>query len=250
MKMHKTHDDGIAGIVTMIIVLTALALLSWWYAAQRSANSPIVPNTVKTASDLAALSKRFSPAPPDPAIVALANAARKYDVDPAYLLAISRFETATEFSPLVEPGCKNCSAQGLCQMIRATRKAYGVKYVRYKSGPYISWLITKAQEQADACARFTRKHIVAISKAVGRKPTYGDLYACHIFGLDGGLRIMRAKGSTLTRRVVSKGAWKNNKFIRKARTVRDLRVAFSMMIRRQMRRIKVPSEQACRAPLR
>ncbi|MCP5016263.1 MAG: hypothetical protein GY938_13470 [Ketobacter sp.] len=185
----------------------------------------------------------------DPAIIALANAARKYDLNPVLFIAISRFETAKTFSPMIGPG--SSSAQGMCQMIASTRKAYGVKtakYIRGISGPKILFMIKTAQQQADACARFTRDQIKAIRSMVGRKPTPGEIYLCHLQGLGGCRRVLQAAPGVSVSKVTSKGARKANGFIRRAKTAGGLRIAASNMMRRQMAAVVVPSRDVCEAP--
>lgn len=180
----------------------------------------------------------------DPAHIALANAARKHGVDPLLLLAISRFETAKTFSPLIGPG--SSSAKGLCQMIRATRKRYDVKLSKYdRSKPYISHLIDEAEHQADACARFTRDQIGLIRGIVNRKPTPGEIYLCHLLGMGSCERVIKAPSGRPVSKVTSSAARKVNGFIRRAKTAGGLRIAASKMIRKQMQLVDVPPENAC-----
>lgn len=224
----------IAVLVLVVVgVLLLMFLMLWPEPETKQTDHPIKTETAKGA---------------DPAHIALANAARKYGVDPVLFLAISRFETAKTFSPLIGP--KTSSALGLCQMIKATRKSYGVEPKKYNrsKGPYISHLISEAEGQADACARFTRDQIKAIRSLLPekRKPTPGEIYLCHLLGLGACRVVINAAPGATVASVTSKAARKANPFIRRQKTAGSLRIAASRMIRAQMQHVVVPSEDVCR----
>lgn len=222
----------IASILLVGAVLSALALLRG------------VPPATSPTQEISPIDM------PDPAHIALANAARRHDLDPALLMAISRFETAKTFSPLIAPiknGKRLSSAVGLCQMIKSTRKSYALTIGKYdNTKPYISHLITEAEKQADACARFTKDQMKAIKSIVGRKPTPGEVYLCHLLGLGGCRRVIKAASNTPLTKLLSAKAIKANPFIRRAKTAGGLRMAASLKIRKQMQLVDVPPENLCR----
>lgn len=153
--MNHQSENGLAGLVTIGVVFLFVGCAAFFASAPQKPGQGAA--TGQVSSDLVA---RFAPRGPDPALVALANAARKYEIDPVLFLAISRFETARTFSPNIGP--RSSSARGLCQMIRSTRVRYKIRLAKYtRKGPYISHLIAEARKQADACARFTRDQIAA-----------------------------------------------------------------------------------------
>ena len=182
----------------------------------------------------------------DPAEIMLARAARKYGVDPRLLMGIVRFESAKTFSPLVAP--PTGSAQGLCQMIRSTRRRYGVKKYSHVEGRpvhLVGYIAGAARKQAYACARFTRDQIALLKTELGRRPAYGEVYLCHLLGMPVCKRVIKADANTDIATLTSKAVRKANPFVARAGTAGGLIRAAGKMIKAQMNAVRVPPDNLC-----
>lgn len=101
-------------------------------------------------------------------------AARKYGLDSDMLMTIADIES--KFNPNAKnPGS---SASGLFQFVKDTARQYGL------TDPFDPYA------NADAGARFIRDNIMGLQKALGRKPTTGEIYLAHQQGLGGATALL------------------------------------------------------------
>jgi hypothetical protein len=105
----------------------------------------------------------------------ITDAATRYGVDPNDAIRIAQIESG------MDPRAHNPSgASGLFQFMPSTWKQYGAG-----RSPF------DAYANADAGMRFTRDNIQGLQKALGRKPTAGEIYMAHQQGLGGALTLLR-----------------------------------------------------------
>lgn len=115
-----------------------------------------------------------STATPGPIPDYITSAATKYGVDPAYLAHTAQIESG------MNPNNVNptSGAAGLFQFVPSTAKQYGL------SNPM------DPAASADAAARLTADNTKALTAALGRAPTPGELYLAHQQGADGAAKLI------------------------------------------------------------
>ncbi len=112
--------------------------------------------------------------PPDDIKNIITAAATKYGVDPDSLMAIAKIESN------YDPNAHNPSgASGLFQFMPATARDYGLTN---PNDPVAA---------ADAAARLTRDDQKALTSALGRAPTTGELYLAHQQGITGATALLK-----------------------------------------------------------
>lgn len=114
----------------------------------------------------------------------LSEAAKRYGEDPETLTEIARIETGGTFDPNARN--PNSTAGGLLQFIDSTARQYGLRD-KYD-----------ASQSADAGARLQRDNRQALTKALGRDPTPGELYLAHQQGSGGAIRLLANPGALAT----------------------------------------------------
>lgn len=134
--------------------------------------------------------------PPGPTRVraAIARAAQAHGVDAGVLTTIASLESS--FNPQAQN--PNSSAGGLFQFIDGTARQYGLTN---RFDP---------DQASDAAARLTRDNITALSRALGRQPTVGEIYLAHQQGAQGAIRLLTAPAPQLASAVVGRDAVRLN----------------------------------------
>ncbi len=103
------------------------------------------------------------------------DAAARYGVDPDEAIQIGQIESG------LDPRAHNASgASGIFQFMPSTWAQYGGG-----KSPF------DAYANADAGMRFTRDNIQGLTRALGRKPTVGEIYMAHQQGLGGALTLLK-----------------------------------------------------------
>jgi hypothetical protein len=110
--------------------------------------------------------------PEDPN-TAIQSAANQYGVDPAYLARVAAIESSNNPNAVSSTGAK-----GLFQFTGGTAKAYGL------TNP------SDVSQSANAAARLTADNQAALTKALGRQPTSGELYLAHQQGATGAIALI------------------------------------------------------------
>jgi len=105
-------------------------------------------------------------------------------IDPMVLLAVAQIESN------LRPKAANprSSARGLFQFIRSTGRSYGLPSNAANAS---------IKDQVAAGVRFTRDNINTFSRAVGRRPTPGEVYLMHFLGAGRGVIVGQNQNSTL-----------------------------------------------------
>jgi len=106
---------------------------------------------------------------------AIGTAASSSGVDPAYMTRLALVENGGK----VEGGSTLSSAQGPFQFLSGTAKQYGLTN---PNDPAAS---------ADAAARLTLDNKAALTQALGREPTPGELYLAHQQGAGGAIKLLQ-----------------------------------------------------------
>jgi hypothetical protein len=115
------------------------------------------------------------PAPPPMKMDdAIAGAASRSGVQPQYLTRLAMLESGGDPSAT----SKLSSAQGPFQFIKSTARQYGL------DNP------SDTGASADAAARLTLDNKAALTKALGREPTDGELYLAHQQGAGGASKLL------------------------------------------------------------
>ncbi len=147
---------------------------------------------------------------------ALIRAAKAHNIQPAFLLAISKIETAGTFSTSIRPKRANGTyigtARGLCQFIKVTAKAYK-----------LDWATNNPNAQAAACARLLNDNKSILSNRLDRDPTHGEIYLAHVFGVGKAFRIITAPAQRNVRQTVSRKALNANRFLKKYKNAAGIR---------------------------
>jgi hypothetical protein len=94
----------------------------------------------------------------------------------------------------------NSSAKGLFQFTNATWKAMGGK-----EGEQFD-----PEKNAELGAKYVRQNAEGLKRALGRDPTYGEVYASHMFGLEGAKGLLKQDPNTPIANVVSTSVLKAN----------------------------------------
>jgi hypothetical protein len=115
------------------------------------------------------------------------------DVDPAYMSRLALVENGGK----VEGGSPLSSAQGPFQFLKGTAQQYGLTN---PNDPTAS---------ADAAARFTLDNKAALTQALGREPTPGELYLAHQQGASGATKLL-ANPNAPVESVIGAQAARNN----------------------------------------
>ena len=115
------------------------------------------------------------------------------DVDPAYMARLALVENGGK----VEGDSPLSSAQGPFQFLRGTAKQYGLTN---PNDPTAS---------ADAAARLTMDNRAALTQALGREPTPGELYLAHQQGAGGAAKLLQNPNAPVES-VVGMQAARNN----------------------------------------
>jgi hypothetical protein len=126
----------------------------------------------------------------------LAAKAAEHKLPPELLSRIAGVESnykATAANP-------NSSAKGLFQFTDATWKGMGGKH-----GEQFD-----PEKNAELGARFVRQNAEGLKGALGRNPTYGEVYASHMFGLSGAKNLLNMDPKTPMDRAVSSNVLKAN----------------------------------------
>ena len=116
------------------------------------------------------------------------------DVDPAYMTRLALVENGGK----INGGSTLSSAQGPFQFLRGTAQQYGL------SNP------NDPTASADAAARLTLDNRAALTNALGREPTPGELYLAHQQGAGGAIKLLRADPNSPVESVVGALAARNN----------------------------------------
>jgi hypothetical protein len=126
---------------------------------------------------------------------AISNVASVHpDVDPAYMTRLALVENGGK----INGGSTLSSAQGPFQFLRGTAQQYGL------SNP------NDPTASADAAARLTLDNRAALTNALGREPTPGELYLAHQQGAGGAIKLLRADPNSPVESVVGALAARNN----------------------------------------
>jgi len=112
--------------------------------------------------------------PPAQVRVSLSRAAQRHGVDETALMETARLES--NFNPNAKN--PNSSAGGILQFIDSTARQYGLadKF--------------DLEQAADAGARLMKDNAAALTKALGRAPTAGELYLAHQQGSGGAIKLL------------------------------------------------------------
>lgn len=124
---------------------------------------------------------------------AINNVASTRDVDPAYMTRLALVENGGK----IEGGSPLSSAQGPFQFLKGTAQQYGLAN---PNDPTAS---------ADAAARFTMDNRAALTKALGREPTPGELYLAHQQGAGGAIKLLQNPDAPVES-VIGAAAARNN----------------------------------------
>ncbi len=116
------------------------------------------------------------------------------DIDPAYMTRLALVENGGK----INGGSPLSSAQGPFQFLRGTAQQYGL------SNP------NDPTASADAAARLTLDNRAALTNALGREPTPGELYLAHQQGAGGAIKLLRADPNSPVESVVGALAARNN----------------------------------------
>lgn len=105
---------------------------------------------------------------------AIDASAAQYGIDPEYMRRVAWIESRGN------PNAQNpnSSASGLFQFIDDTAKRYGLTD---RFDP---------TQNADAAARLTRDNTIALTEALGREPSMGELYLAHQQGANGAIALL------------------------------------------------------------
>jgi hypothetical protein len=106
---------------------------------------------------------------------AISTASANSGIDPAYMTRLALVENGGK----VEGGSPLSSAQGPFQFLSGTAKQYGL------SNP------NDPAASADAAARLTLDNKAALTSALGREPTPGELYLAHQQGPAGAIKLLQ-----------------------------------------------------------
>jgi hypothetical protein len=106
---------------------------------------------------------------------AISTASANSGIDPAYMTRLALVENGGK----VEGGSPLSSAQGPFQFLSGTAKQYGLAN---PNDPAAS---------ADAAARLTLDNKAALTSALGREPTPGELYLAHQQGVGGAIKLLQ-----------------------------------------------------------
>ena len=143
-------------------------------AALTGAVSPTQPIASGTAAPMGATS--IPSGTIDPRLSsAISTAASANNVDPAYMTRLALVENGGK----VEGGSTLSSAQGPFQFLSGTARQYGL------TNP------NDPASSADAAARLTLDNKVALTSALGREPTPGELYLAHQQGVSGAIKLLQ-----------------------------------------------------------
>jgi hypothetical protein len=161
--------------------------------------SPAAPSFVATPPAAATPSMGATSIPAgeiDPSLKdAINNVASVHpDIDPAYMTRLALVENGGK----INGGSTLSSAQGPFQFLRGTAQQYGL------SNP------NDPTASADAAARFTLDNRAALTNALGREPTPGELYLAHQQGAGGAIKLLRADPNSPVESVVGALAARNN----------------------------------------
>lgn len=124
---------------------------------------------------------------------AISSAAGTSGVDPAYMTRLALVENGGK----VEGGSPLSSATGPFQFINSTAKKYGL------TNP------NDPAAAADAAARLTLDNKAALTQALGREPTPGELYLAHQQGAGGAAKLL-ANPNAPVEQVIGQTAAANN----------------------------------------
>jgi hypothetical protein len=94
----------------------------------------------------------------------------------------------------------NSSAKGLFQFTDSTWKAMGGK-----EGEQFN-----PEKNAELGAKYVRQNAEGLKRTLGRDPTYGEVYASHMFGLEGAKKLLRQDPDTPMSSAVSAAVLKAN----------------------------------------
>lgn len=147
----------------------------------------------------------------------VAESATAIGEDPAYLVAAARVESSmnpnakTAINPAT--GQPFSTASGLFGFTRGTGTGYGLPADASTASP---------REQADAAAKLTRDNRAELKTAMGRDPTYGELYLAHFLGAKGAKNVLLANGNAPVEDLVSSDAIKANPNILKGKTASEV----------------------------
>lgn len=152
----------------------------------------------------------------------ISNAASAAGLNPAIVLGIANIENGGSFSTTIRPigkdGKQLSSAVGLFQMIRGTRKRYGI------SGN------GTASQQIQSGVQLTAENTASLKRTFGREPTPGEVYTAHFLGLGGARTVFRYSSDTSLKfaldqipKTSAAAIMKANPFMHKMTTVGDFR---------------------------
>ena len=112
----------------------------------------------------------------------IAAAAQRHGVNPDAMMAVAYLES--RFDPTEQN--PESTAGGLFQFIDSTAAQYG--------------LVDKMDmaQNADAAARFMKDNIAALTAALGREPSIGEIYLAHQQGAQGAIRLLSHPGELAT----------------------------------------------------
>jgi len=118
---------------------------------------------------------------------AIAQAAAKHGVDPAYLVAAARAESSLDpgAKPRVDPatGKRPSNAAGIFQMVPETAKQFGLPEDA-STAP--------VEQQIEAGARFAALNKKVLQQALKRDPTPGEMYLAHFLGAGDAVKVLTA----------------------------------------------------------
>jgi hypothetical protein len=152
------------------------------------AATPTAPTPISAPSTSTPVAAGFAglAAPSKDAMDYIDEASQVAGVDKALLLAIAQQESSFN----VNAKAKTTSAQGLFQVVDATRKAVLAKYRKVIDG-----LVTDgnvARVNALVGAFYIRDLIANLKSSLGREPAATDIYAGHFLGASGARRLLNA----------------------------------------------------------
>jgi hypothetical protein len=144
-------------------------------AGRQGANAAFAPILGGGASPTPAAAPVADAGTSAPLSSAISAASSKYGVDPSYLTRVASVESGGD----VNAANPNSSARGPFQFINSTAQQYGLTN---PNDPVAS---------ADAAARLTLDNRNALTQALGREPTQGELYLAHQQGAGGAIKILQ-----------------------------------------------------------
>jgi hypothetical protein len=144
-------------------------------AGRQGANAAFAPILGGGASPTPAAAPVADAGTSAPLSSAISAASSKYGVDPSYLTRVANVESGGD----VNAANPNSSARGPFQFINSTAQQYGLTN---PNDPVAS---------ADAAARLTLDNKNALTQALGREPTQGELYLAHQQGAGGAIKILQ-----------------------------------------------------------